>query len=92
MLFILIFLISFRKYALCYENPLSYIHKNKTKYLNQQTLSLIIWIFLKAKQKKFKSGQYCSAVFFLELVMVDEYTDDHNAHTRFHFSCTLVIP
>lgn len=43
-------------------------------------------------QKHFKSGQYFTAVFFLELVMVEDYADDHNAHTYFCFSCMLAIP
>lgn len=92
MLFILLPLISCRKYSLYSETPLFYIHKNQTKYLNQQSISLITWKFLKVEQKNFKSGQYFTAVFFLELVMVEDYVDDHNAHTYFHFSCVLAIP
>jgi len=74
------------------KTPFFNLHKNQTKYLSHPSVSLSIRKILKVKQEIFKSEQYFTAVFFLELVVVEEHVDDHNAHTYFCFGCMLAIP
>lgn len=72
----------------CILNPAFYIHKIQRKHLNQQCILLIQGIVLKVKQRKIKSGQCFTAVFWLELLVVEDYVD---AHTYFCFSCLLAV-